>query len=196
VSLLRFYLKAPFFLGGSSAKARALAHETESIDPDVARLLSALIAFDDGQNNEAQKLVLSADLTAYEMIEGAQRDLLFQLAQSHLDAKRYQESSRLFNELNKRFSNSEYGHYGLALVAQKQGQTGDMISHLEKALVVTPKVYVYKLLGETYQAANNAQKAIAAYQSALALNPGPPQSQREQIESNIVSLLKSCPNCK
>ena len=181
VALLRFYLTTPFFLGGSESRARELASEAQRTDPDLTRLMRALYALEEGRPADAEQYILAADLSEYELVQDSQRDLLQELASAHLDAGRYVESARLFQELGRRAPTSELGPYGLALVARAQGKLTEAAAQLERAALVAPRPYVYKMLGEVAEARRDTRRAISAYRAAL--NGHPPLDPREQEEA-------------
>lgn len=188
VSLLRFYLRTPFFLGGSTVRARELAMEVNRTSPDLTRLMLALCAFSEERLQDAEEYILAANLRKYELVEVPHRDLLYKLAVAHLEARRYADSSRLFVELHRRIPTSEYGSVGLALVARAQGRLADAATFLERAAAIGSKPYVYKSLGEVYQAQNNTVRAIAAYQAALSAKPALERRQQEQILARLAQL--------
>jgi len=188
VSLLRYYLKAPFFVGGSAAKARELAEETKATDPELARLMLALCAMNDGKKDEAQKLALSANLANYELVDSAQRDLIFNLADAQLDAKRYAEAAALFGELSRRLPNSEYGNYGLATVARAQGKPAEAIAYLERAAAIAPRGFVYQLMGDIHEQQQNRARAATAYQAALNAQPPLSPAQQSQVSAKLAQL--------
>jgi len=188
VSLLRFYLRAPFFLGGSTVRARDLAMEVHRTDPDLTRLMLALCARSEERLADAEEYVLAADLARHELVEDVHRDLLAGLAQAYLDAGRFANSSRLYAELQRRIPSSESGSYGLALVSRAQGRLAEAASYLERAALIGPKPYVYKTLGEVYQELRNNERAIAAYQAALGARPAFGRRDREQVAARLARL--------
>lgn len=190
VTLMQFYLAKPFFLGGSETRARELASEAHRTDPDLTRLMRAMCALDDGKLEDAEQYILAADLADYVLVQDSQRDLLLKLASVHLDAGRYVRSSRLFDELGRRAPHSEHGPYGLALVARAQGRLADATLQLEKAALIAPRPYVYKTLGEIYEARQDRPRAIAAYQAALAGIPPLAYREQEQVAANLTLLRR------
>jgi len=102
VTLTRFYLDTPFFLGGSGVRARELATETQRTDPDLTRLMRAMCAFDEGKLDDAEEHILAADLRDYVLVQHSQRELLQALATTHLDAGRHAQGRRLLQELSRR----------------------------------------------------------------------------------------------
>lgn len=188
VSLLRFYLRAPFFLGGSTVRARDLAMEVHRTDPELTRLMLALCAQSEDRLADAEEYVLAANLARYELVESVHRDLLAGLAQAYLDAGRFANSSRLYAELQRRIPSSEAGSYGLALVSRAQGRLAEAASFLERAALIGPKSYVYKALGEVYQELRNEPRAIAAYQSALGAKPAFGRRERDQVAARLARL--------
>ncbi len=188
VSLMRFYLDTPFFLGGSEVRARELATETRRTDPDLTRLMRAMCAFDEGKLGDAEEHILAADLKAYGLVQDSQRELLLTLATAHLDAGRHAQSSRLFHELSLRLPSSEHGPYGLALVARAQGRLLEAVAQLEKAAAIAPRPYIYKTLGEVHEARHDRQRAIAAYQAALAGVPPLARREQAQVTAHLTQL--------
>lgn len=190
VTLMGFYLEAPFLLGGSEVRARELAAEARRLDPDLTRLMRAMCAFDEGKLDEAEQHILAADLTQYELVQGSQRELLLTLASAHLDAGRYAQSGRLFEELSRRLPSSEHGPYGLAQVARAQGRLAEAALQLERAAAIAPRPYVYKTLGEVYEARHDRPRAIAAYQAALAGVPPLARRERKQVTAHLAQLRR------
>lgn len=190
VTLMSFYLDAPFFLGGSEVRARELATEARRLDPDLTRLMRAMCAFDEGKLDEAEQHILAADLTQYALVQGSERELLLALASTHLDAGRHAQSVRLFQELNRRLPSGEHGLYGLAQVARAQGRLADAVLQLERAAAIAPKPYVYKTLGEVYEARRDRPRAIAAYQAALAGVPPLARREKRQVTAQLAQLQR------
>lgn len=190
VALMRFYLEAPFFLGGSEVRAHELATEARFTDPDLTRLMRALTAFEEGKLDEAEQHILAADVSEYELVQGCQRELLLTLATAHLDAGRLTQSSRLFQELRRRLPSSEHGPYGLALVARAQGRLADAVLQLQNAAAIAPRPYIYKTLGEVHEARHDRPRAIAAYQAALAGVPPLARSDQAQVTAHLAQLRR------
>ncbi|WP_312519014.1 tetratricopeptide repeat protein [Massilia sp.] len=188
VALLRFYLGTPFFLGGSESRARELASEAQRTDPDLTRLMRALYALEEGRPADAEQYILAADLSEYELVQDSQRELLQELAGAHLDAGRYPESARLYQELGRRVPSSEAGPYGLALVARAQGKLTEAAAQLERAALVAPKPYVYKTLGEVAEARRDKRRAISAYRAALTGHPPLDPREQEEAKARLASL--------
>jgi tetratricopeptide (TPR) repeat protein len=188
LSLQRYYLDMPFFLGGSPSRALELAMEVQRSDPDLARLMLALGAIKEDRHADAEQFILAASLAQYPLAEKVHRDLLFKLGAAHLDARRYADSARLFAELARRVPTCEHGQYGLGLVSRAQGRLAEAAGYLEKAAAIVPRPYVYKTLGEVHQAQNNTARAIAAYQAALAGRPALDVRQQAEVSSRLAEL--------
>jgi len=188
VALLRFYLATPFFLGGSESRARELASEAQRTDPDLTRLMRALYALEEGKPGDAEQYILAADLSEYALLQDSERDLLLMLANLHLDAGRHVESARLFQELGRRIPSSETGSYGLALVARAQGKLTEAAAHLERAALIGPRPYVYKMLGEVAEARRDNRRAISAYRTALTGHPPLEPREQEDARARLASL--------
>lgn len=190
VSLLRFYLQTPFFLGGNEARARELATEARHTDPDLTRLTRAMCSLYEGKLDDAEQHILAADLRQYLLVQDEQRTLLLTLANAHLDAGRHARSARLFEELGLRLPSSEDGPYGLALVARAQGRLAEAAVQFEKAAAIAPRPHVYKALGEVREALHDRPRAIAAYEAALAGVPPLARRERGQVAAQLAQLRR------
>jgi tetratricopeptide (TPR) repeat protein len=190
VSLMRFYLATPFFLSGSEIRARELASEVRSTDPDLTRLMRALCALDENKFDDAEQYVLAADLREHVLVHDSLHELLLKLASAHFDAGRYARSARLFGELSRQVPSSEAGYYGLALVARAQGRLADAAVELEKAALIAAKPYVYKTLGEVHEARQDRPRAIAAYQAALAGVPPLELHEQKRVTAHLAQLQR------
>lgn len=188
LSLARYYLTAPFFLGGSGSKARDLARDTNKLNVNVGKLILALCANKDGDNSQAEQLALGTDLSDLEEIIPVQRDLLYRLGTSRLELKNYAESHQIFGELSKKVPNSEFGYYGLALVADAQNQYAEALAYLDQASKIATRAYIYELAGNVALKMNDKPQAISAFQSALKVTPGLAPKERQALEKKLLTL--------
>lgn len=94
-ALLDYYLHAPLLVGGGLARARALAAQTEAVDPAVARLMRAQLALAHNDGAAAEAILLASQPGLDEMAADRQRDLLRVLAQQYRAAGRLADAERI-----------------------------------------------------------------------------------------------------
>jgi tetratricopeptide (TPR) repeat protein len=108
-ALLDYYIQAPALVGGGKARARALAAQTEAIDPAVARLMQGQLALADKDYAQAQAILLAVQTGSDEMAADRQRELLVALAQRYQAAGRHADSESVLQIVRQRFSNVDLG---------------------------------------------------------------------------------------
>lgn len=131
--LTQFYLMAPGFAGGSTAKARELAAEVQSRQPEQAKLLRALVAMNDkdwaGAERELGGVKAGDDQTLQRELRGAWTRVGFE----HMEQKNFAKARGVFEALQRDYPAHAAGPYGLGRTALEQGQADDAIKSLERA---------------------------------------------------------------
>jgi tetratricopeptide (TPR) repeat protein len=61
---------------------------------------------------------------------------------------------------------------------------------LERAAAIAPRPYIYKTLGEVYEARRDRPRAIAAYQAALAGVPPLARREQKQVTAQLAQLQR------
>jgi tetratricopeptide (TPR) repeat protein len=102
-ALLDYYMHAPAIVGGGKGKARALAAQTEGLNPAAAALMHAQLALADKDFAKAESTLLEVQPGNDEMVADRQRDLLAALSQHYLADKRYADRDRVLHLLHNRF---------------------------------------------------------------------------------------------
>lgn len=131
--LTQFYLMAPGFAGGSTAKARELAVEVQPRQPEQAKLLRALLAMNDkdwaGAERELTSVKAGDDHPLQRELRGAWTRVGFE----HMEQKNYAKARGVFEALQRDYPAHAAGAYGLGRTAVEQGQVDEAIKALERA---------------------------------------------------------------
>jgi tetratricopeptide (TPR) repeat protein len=188
VALLRFYLQAPIFVGGSSGRARELASQTGRVNPDVSNLMQAFCDADDGKLSHAEALALSVNLAGAESLLGSQRELMYIISQRYLEQKQFGDSIRVADALRKRFPMSELGYLGLGMAAQAQGRHAEAITLFDSALAVAPRALIHYRIALSALAQNDKAGAALALEKALAGKPGLARHERADAAQRLAAL--------
>jgi tetratricopeptide (TPR) repeat protein len=189
-SLLQFYLQAPGIAGGSSSKAQTVADETVKINADAAKVMQALIELSDDKLAKAESSVVAAHAGKDDVVIDNQRSVWVNLGTKYLQDKKPADAERVFQQLQQRFPESEWGPYGLARVQQDLGKHQAALALLDKAssLAPNPRARIYYRVAQSLQALNDKQKALASYEKALATKPSMGKQQTEDVQKQIKAL--------
>ena len=131
--LAQFYLMAPGFAGGSTAKAKELAAEAQARQPEQAKLLRALLAMNDkdwaGAERELASVKAGDDHTLARELRGNWSRLGFEL----MEQKNFPKARAVFEALQRDYPAQAAGPYGLGRVLTEQGQPDEAIKAFERA---------------------------------------------------------------
>lgn len=131
--LTQFYLMAPGFAGGSTAKAKELAAEAQPRQPEHAKVLRAMLAINDKDWAGAERELASAkagdDRTVARELRGQWTRLGFEF----MDQKNLPKARGIFEALQRDYPAHAAGPYGLGRVLTEMGQVDDAIKSLERA---------------------------------------------------------------
>ncbi len=131
--LTQFYLMAPGFAGGSTAKAKELAVEVQPRQPEQAKLLRALLAMNDkdwaGAERELASVKAGDDHPLQRELRGAWTRVGFE----HMEQKDFAKARGVFEALQRDYPGHAAGPYGLGRTALDQGQPDEAIKSLERA---------------------------------------------------------------
>lgn len=189
LALFRCYLDLPFLMGANERRAAELAAEVRRVEPDLARLMRAMLAMHEGRPANAEQEILAARLDRHPLARRHEHDLLAGLADAYFQAGHLDASRRLYAQLQQRIPDSEAGWVGQALVAREQRHWLQAAAYLEQAARITPRAQVFMLLGEQYAALADRSRAMRAYQSALASKPALADSEQARVRAALESLL-------
>jgi tetratricopeptide (TPR) repeat protein len=187
-SLLQYYMQAPSVVGGGSGKAKDLATQTATVNPEASKLMFATLDMSDDAFAKAEAAVLAVRPNGNEAVAEHQEQLLSNLGGQYLSEKKFADSERVYRELAKRYPDSEWGPYGLARIDQEQGKFREAIGGFEKALVMSARPIFHYRIARSWQSLNDKPKAIAAYERALASKTGLPKKFRGDAEDQVKSL--------
>jgi len=131
--LTQFYLMAPGFAGGSTAKAKDLATEVQPRQPEQAKVLRALLAMNDkdwaGAERELGSVRAGDDHALQRELRGAWTRVGFE----HMEQKNFAKARGVFEALQRDYPSHAAGPYGLGRTALEQGQSDEAIKSLERA---------------------------------------------------------------
>lgn len=133
VGLTQFYLMAPGFAGGSTAKARELAAEVQPRQPEQARLLRALVAINDKDWGGAERELSGAKAGDDHALARELRGGWSRLGFEFMEQKNFPKARGVFEALQRDYPAHAAGAYGLGRVLTELGQTDEAIKSLERA---------------------------------------------------------------
>ncbi len=131
--LTQFYLMAPGFAGGSTAKAKELAVEVQPRQPEQAKVLRAMLAMNDkdwaGAERELASTKAGDDHTVARELRGQWTRLGFEF----MDQKNLPKARGIFEALQRDYPAHAAGAYGLGRVLTEMGQPEEAVKSLERA---------------------------------------------------------------
>ncbi|WP_457353150.1 tetratricopeptide repeat protein [Roseateles sp. P5_D6] len=131
--LTQFYLMAPGFAGGSVPKAKELAAEVQSRQPEQAKVLRAMLAMNDKDWAGAERELASAkpgdDRTVARELRGQWTRLGFEF----MEQKNLPKARGVFEALQRDYPGHAAGPYGLGRVLTEQGQLDEAVKAFERA---------------------------------------------------------------
>lgn len=132
-ALTQFYLIAPGFAGGSTAKARELAAEVQARQPEQAKLLRFLVAAQAEDLAGAEKELASVKAGADHTLQRELRNGWMRLGAEFLEQKSLAKARGVFEAVQRDSPRHAAGPYGLARVALESHQPDEALHHLELA---------------------------------------------------------------
>ena len=187
-SLLQYYSAAPSIIGGGKARAQQFAAETTAAYPNVGRLLSAGLELSDKQTAKAEALALGASHGGADDLIEIQRNVLVGVGSQYVGDKKFADADRVFKELQMRFPSSEWGVYGLARVAQEQGDCARAVGLFDQALSMTNGANIHYRKAQCLQTLGDKPGAIAGFQKALNLKAGLSKGQTADAQEQLKAL--------
>lgn len=192
LSLLQFYLQAPVLVGGGSGKAKDLIVDTIKVSPAAGALLQANFDLYDENIERATQGALAVNTSSSDILARQQRNLLTNIGHTHVNAKKFAESEKIFREVTTRFPDAMHGYFGLGKMYQEQGKPKEAIPYFEKSVLVDASAtpYVFYRLGKAWNSLGEKAKAIPALEKALNFKPQLSKKVREEVEG-LLKALKS-----
>jgi tetratricopeptide (TPR) repeat protein len=133
VGLTQFYLMAPGFAGGSTAKAKELATEVQPRQPEQAKLLRALLAMNDKDWSSAERELASVKAGDDHTVARELRGNWSRLGFEFMEQKNLPKARGIFEALQRDYPAHAAGPYGLGRVLTEQGQPDEAVKALERA---------------------------------------------------------------
>jgi tetratricopeptide (TPR) repeat protein len=132
-ALTQFYLMAPGFAGGSVAKARELAAEVQSRQPERARVLRVMLAMNDKDWAGAERELAGAKAGDDRLVARELRGQWTRLGFEFVDQKNLPKARGIFEALQRDHPAHAAGPYGLGRVLAEMGQPDEAVRSLERA---------------------------------------------------------------
>ncbi|MDB5959350.1 MAG: hypothetical protein JWP59_644 [Massilia sp.] len=188
MALMSYYLQAPAIVGGGSGKARALAAQTATLNPEAAKLMHAQLEADADRLSAAEGAVLAMPVSANDAIADGQGDLLAAIGNQHMKEKRVADAERVLREAVKRFPDNVTALYAMARLQQEQGKHRDAAAGFEQVLAKAPRAGAWYRLGQSQQALGEKTKSANAYAQALAADGGLSKAMRADAETQLKTV--------
>ena len=131
-ALTQFYLIAPGFAGGSTAKAKELAVDAQARQPEQAKLVRFLIAAQAGDWPGAEKELASVKPGDDHTLQRELRNGWTRVGAEHIDQKAFPKARAVFEGVQRDYPQHAIGPYGLARVAIETGQPDEALRLLER----------------------------------------------------------------
>jgi len=132
-ALTQFYLIAPGFAGGSTAKAKELAADVQARQPEQAKLLRFLVAAQADDFAGAEKELASVKPGDDHVLQRELRNGWMRLGAEFIDQKSFPKAKGIFEAVQRDNPQHAAGPYGLARVALETHQPDEALHHLERA---------------------------------------------------------------
>jgi tetratricopeptide (TPR) repeat protein len=187
-NLMQYYLQAPGIVGGGKGKARDLAEDTAKVLPAAGALMRASLLLNDEKTAEAEALALRTAVGDDLDLQDQQRGLIFGVANQYAGAKRWADASRMYNEVIKRFPESEWGPFGVGRALHEQGKCNEAVPMYERSIAMKARAQTHFRLGQCLNTLGDKAKANAQVTRALGMQPGLSKKQREEAEALLKTL--------
>ncbi|KPF69391.1 hypothetical protein IP84_05925 [beta proteobacterium AAP99] len=187
-NLMQYYLQAPGIVGGGKGKARDLAEDTAKVLPAAGALMRGSLLLNDEKTAEAEAIALRTAVGDDPDLLDQQRGLIFGVANQYAGAKRWADASRMYNEVIKRFPESEWGPFGVGRALHEQGKCNEAVPMYERSIAMKARAAAHFRLGQCLNTLGDKAKANAQVTRALAMQPGLSKKQREEAEALLKTL--------
>ncbi|HET7774071.1 MAG TPA: tetratricopeptide repeat protein [Burkholderiaceae bacterium] len=187
-NLLQYYLQAPGIVGGGKGKARDLAEDTARVLPAAGALMRANLLLSDDKTAEAEAIALRTVVGDDPDLQDQQRSLIFAVGNQYAGTKRWADAARIYNEVMRRYPDSEWGPYGVGRTLHEQGRCSDAVPMYERSLSMKARAQAHFRLGQCLSTLGDKARASTQLTRALAMQPGLPKKLRDEAESLLKTL--------
>jgi len=187
LGLVQFYLRVPGMVGGSVPKARELADDLSSRQPEQARLLRAMIAANDKNWAEEERELRVVKPGEDLPLKFALREAWGQLGTDLMWAKQPEKSREIFNALQRDWPKHALGYYGMGRVEASLGHQDEAIRLYEKAATLdgADKLPIDHRLGQALADKGDkaaAQRALERFVANKRSNPANVKDARKLLD--------------
>lgn len=188
MSLTSFYLEVPGLMGGSTSSAKKLIRATEKSNPEMAKLLQAKFDLYDEDFAKASAGALAVNTGNNATLVKLQRDLLVEIGLTLNREKQFADAEKVLLAVVQRHPDSAPASLGLGRSLLEQGKPQDALLSLENSLRINATAAVHYRLGQTWQALGDTNKAVSAFEQALAFTPALSEKARTDVEKQLKAL--------
>ena len=177
-ALVQFYLTVPGIAGGSVAKAREVANAASSKQPEHAKLLLGMVALDQKEYAQAERVVASVRAGSDKELAGNVQTLWAQLGIAYLADKQLAKARAVFERTVQEAPQQAIGHYGLGRALAEAGEVDAAIAAYQRAAPLdgAAALPIDYRLGMAWQAKGDRDKARAAYARFVGVGKGNPKN--------------------
>lgn len=171
-ALMEFYLLAPGFIGGSSAKAAEIARAAAT--PEQSRVLEARIALQERRFDSVVQLVGDSTRSSDTALAGEARSWIAQAGFGYLNDGQAEKARPLFERLMRERADDPQGPYGLGRVHAEAGAHAQALKLYEQASSMkgAAALPIDYRVGIAHQALGQADLARAALGRFVAAGKG------------------------
>ena len=176
--LVQVYLTVPVIAGGSVAKARELANAASGKQPEHAKLLLAMIALDQKEFAQAERMAASVQTGGDKILAGDVQAFWPQLGIAYLADKQADRARGAFERAVQEAPHQAIGHYGMGRTLAEAGELDAAIAAFQRAspLVGAAALPIDYRLGLAWQTKGERDKARAAYLRFVGAGKGSPKN--------------------
>ena len=187
-SLLQYYQQVPGLMGGGSGKAKELVAQTQTINPEAARLMQGNLDLADKEFSKVEAAVTAPLGTDNKALQKNQRGLMLNLGFSYVQNKKPADALRIFNDAQKRFPDNESAVFGSGRALQEQGKHAEAIAQMDKALGMKATAPMHFRVAQSWAALGDKVKAMVSVERALAFKPSLGSKQLEEAQELLKGL--------
>lgn len=176
--LVQVYLTVPGIAGGSVSKARELANAASIKQPEHAKLLLGMVALDQKEYAEAERVVASVRAGSDKELAGDVQAFWPQLGIAYLADKQVTRARTVFERAVQEAPQQAIGHYGVGRALAEAGDLDAAVAAYQRALPLegAGALPIEYRLGIAWQGKGERDKARAAFTRFIGAGKGSPKN--------------------
>ncbi len=176
--LVQVYLTVPGIAGGSVTKAREVANAASSKQPEHAKLLLGMVALDQKDFAQAERVVASVRPGTDKELAGDVQAFWPQLGIAYLADKQVAKARAVFERAVQEAPQQAIGHYGVGRALAEAGELDAAVAAFQRAapLEGAAALPIDYRLGIAWQTKGERDKARAAFTRFIGAGKGNPKN--------------------